>query len=264
MELVHSKIGGSGAHRFWECPGCINKADEVRALPDYEPSVSKYASEGTVAHIVCELCLKNDEDADDYIGEVFEADNIFITVTQNMADAVQLFLDNVRGTVANEFGTNKSYLAIEKNFALSNVDPEAFGTNDACLHIPFHKLIVWDYKHGKGVVVEVEFNKQLLYYALGALEGKGDVEEVEIRIVQPRAPHKEGKIRTRTYPVEKLALFEIELKQKVEATKDPNAPRKGGDWCKFCEGYKICSEASKNLWRSNRSNTVANAIEDFN
>lgn len=263
MELAHSKIGGSGAHRFWECAGCINKADKARALPEYRQSTSVYASEGTVAHKVGELCLKKDENADEYIGEVFTADGRLITVSENMADAVQVYLDDVRKKIECEFGTNRSFLDVEKRFALSSVDPDAFGTNDACLHIPFHKLVIWDYKHGKGVVVEIKFNKQLLYYALGALEGKRDVEEVELRLVQPRAHHRDGKIRSVSYSVEKLALFEIELKQKIEATKDPNAPRKGGDWCKFCEGYRICAEAEKNLWRGNRSNNVANAIEDF-
>ncbi len=265
MELVHSRVGGSGAHRFWECPGCINLADKVKAMPDYEPKTSIYATEGTVAHTLGELCLKNgDEYADGYVGESFLADDKFITVTQNMADAVQVYLDDVRGTVKDEFGTNMSFLEVEKKFALPNVDPDAFGTNDACLHVPFHKLIIWDYKHGKGVVVEVKFNKQLLYYALGALGNMKDVEEVELRLVQPRAAHKDGFIRKASYPVEKLALFEMELKQKIEATKDPEAPRKGGDWCKFCEGYRICSEAKKDLWRGNRSNNVADAIDDFN
>ncbi len=264
MELAHSKVGGSGAHRFWECAGCINLADKVKSMPGYEQKSSKYMREGTAAHSLCEVCLKKDEDADEYIGETFLVEECFINVTENMATAVQVYLDDVRNTVKSEFGTNMSYLDVEKRFALKSVDPDAFGTNDACLHVPFHKLIIWDYKHGKGVIVEVDFNKQLLYYALGALEGRMDVEEVELRVIQPRASHKDGAVRTVSYPVEKLALYEIELKQKIEATRDPEAPRKGGDWCKFCHGYSICSEAKRDLWRGNRSNNVADAIEDFN
>ena len=263
LEIVHSKFGGSGAHRFWECAGCINLAEKARAMKGYDSTPSVYATEGTVAHKLGEICLQSGEEAESYIGEIFEADDTYVTVTPNMAYAVQVYLDNIRETYLSEFGTNKSFLEIEKRFTLKNVDPEAFGTNDACLHIPFHKLVVWDYKHGKGVTVEVQFNKQLLYYALGAIEGKEDIEEVDLRLIQPRKPHKDGKVRGITYPVEKLKLFEIELKEKIKATKDLNAPRKGGNWCKFCDAYKICSEAKKNVWRGKKSNTVANAIEDF-
>lgn len=263
MEVKHSKFGGSGAHRYWNCAGCISLIAKARALPSYDPTTSKYAIEGTVAHKLAEICLKTDTNAEDYIREVFEADDMYVAVTRNMVDAVQVYLDDIRGTCLSEFGTNKAFLEIEKQFKLKNVDPEAYGTNDVFLHIPFHKLIVWDYKHGKGVIVEIGFNKQLLFYALGALEGREDIEKVELRLVQPRVPHKDGKIRRITYSVDKLKLFEIELREKIKATKAPNALRKGGNWCKFCDAYKICSEAKQNIWRGGRVNSVANAIEDF-
>ncbi len=262
MKKAHSKYGGSGAHRYWECAGCINLCEIARARKDYDPSSSKYALEGTAAHMLGEKCLLTDEDAENFIGESYELEDKYIIVSRDMAKAVQVYLDSVRVKFSN-FGTNKSFLDVEKKFTLENVDPEAFGTNDACLHIPFHKLIVWDYKHGKGVTVEVRFNKQLLFYALGALKGKEDIEEVELILVQPRIPHKKGKVRSVTYPVEKLKLFELELKEKIKATKNPKALRKGGAWCKFCDAYEICTEAKKNIWRGKAVNTVAQAIKDF-
>ncbi len=259
---IHSKIGGSGAHRFWECPGSIALADKARAKPGFEDSPSVYASEGTVAHQLAEQCLIDNDDPDGFIGFSFEADDRIIKVTQNMADAVQVYLDTIRKD-CQKFGTNAAFLEIEKGFSLPSIDPEAFGTNDACLHIPYETLIVYDYKHGKGVVVEVRHNKQLLYYALGAIQGKEDVEFVELVIVQPRAPHKEGTVRSITYTRDNLEIFEMELKNKVIATKNPNAIRRGGQWCKFCAAYSICDEAETNLWKQNRSNTIANAISDF-
>ncbi len=263
MKRGHSIYGGSGAHRYWECAGCINLIKIARAKKDYDPSSSIYALEGTVAHQLGEHCLITDEEAEDYLGGIYEIEDKFITVSTDMAEAVQVYLDSVRSAYSG-FGTGKAFLEIEKEFTLKQVDSEAFGTNDACLHIPFHKIIVWDYKHGKGITVEVRFNKQLLFYALGALKGKEDIEEVELILVQPRIPHKNGKVRSVIYPVDKLELFEIELKEKIKATKNPKAPRKGGDWCKFCDAYKICPEAKKNIWRGKKArNTVADAIEDF-
>ena len=262
MEVkLHSKIGGSGAHRFWECAGCINLAEKAR-LMGHENAPSVYASEGTAAHELAEICLKSGEKADDYLTEILEADGKNFPVTRNMADAVQVFLDTIRKD-CERFGTNRAFLEIEKEFSLNSVDPEAFGTNDASLHIPYDTLVVYDYKHGKGVVVEVNFNKQLLYYGLGAIKGKEDVEFIELVIVQPRAPHKDGVVRRITYTIEQLELFGIELKQKVQATRNPEALRRGGTWCKFCAAYSICNEAERNLWRGGKSNSVANAISDF-
>ncbi len=263
MKKTHSKYGGSEAHRYWECAGCINLIAIAKSRKDYDPSSSKYAIEGKAAHLLGEQCLLMDEDSEEFIGEVYEIEDKYITISRNMAEAVQIYLNSVRHAISG-FGTNKNFLEIEKEFALPDVDPTAFGTNDACLYVPFHKLFVWDYKHGKGIVVEVKFNKQLLFYALGALKGKEDVKEVELILVQPRIPHKNGKVRSVTYSVDKLKLFEIELKEKIKATKNPKAIRKGGDWCKFCDAYKICPEAKKNIWRGRRvRNSVADAIEDF-
>ncbi len=161
LEKIHSKYGGSGAHRYWECAGCINLQEKAKVMPDFDSTPSVYATEGTIAHMLAEVCLKTNENADEYIGETFEADDRFIIISGEMAAAVQVYLDHIRETCENEFGTNKSFLEIEKEFTLKSLDPEAFGTNDACLHVPFHKLVVWDYKHGKGVVVEIKFNKQI-------------------------------------------------------------------------------------------------------
>lgn len=254
----HSKIGGSGAHRFWECPGCIILADKIGR----DDIPSKYASEGTVAHKLAEDCLRSDEDAEDYIGFTFEADGRIIKVTQNMADAVQVYLDTIRKD-CEKVGTNRAFLEIEKEFSLTGIDKDAFGTNDAYLHVPFDTLIVYEYKHGAGVVVEVRHNKQMLYYALGAIQGKEDVEQIELVIAQPRARHKDGVVRRITYSVDQLELFGIELKQKIMATKNPDALRRGGTWCKFCAAYRGCDEAEKNLWRGGGNNSIAKAISDF-
>ncbi len=54
-----------------------------------------------------------------------------------------------------------------------------------------------------------------------------------------------------------------DLQNLIKATKNPEAVRKGGGWCKFCSAYKICSEAKKDIWRGKNYNTVAKAIEDF-
>ena len=79
-------------------------------------------------------------------------------------------------------------LRVEVKFDLTHIDAEAFGTCDAVIVAPMNRIIVVDYKHGKGHAVEVENNHQLQYYALGAYyalpaSDQCDIEYVEMVIV---------------------------------------------------------------------------------
>jgi hypothetical protein len=120
-----------------------------------------------------------------------------------------------------------------------------FGTNDACLLIPFTVLYVYDFKYGQGVAVEAENNKQLMYYALGALEGNDDINEIELVIVQPRAFHPKGPVRRWRVSREDLMAFRAELIAHAKATEAPDAPIVPGEWCKFCPALAVCKGVQK-------------------
>jgi hypothetical protein len=131
-------------------------------------------------------------------------------------------------------------LLIEQPFDLSDIYPGMYGTNDACLCEPFGKIIVYDYKHGAGVPVDVENNPQLLYYALGAYLGT-DCEEIELVVVQPRARHVDGPVRRWTLTYAELNTWILgALLPAAKATEDPGAPLVAGDWCRFCKASGIC------------------------
>ncbi len=262
MEIVnHSKIGASGAHRFWECEGCVALSDKAKREGKVKET-SKFAMEGTAAHLLAEVCFRTGDIADGYIGSVIEVEDQTIKVTQEMADAVQIYLHDVIDLTKKyadyEFG-------FEREFKLHDVSEDAYGVNDAYVYLPkLKKLIIWDYKHGKGVSVEVKHNKQLQYYALGALNHiRGVVELIEIVIVQPRKKHKDGVIRSWEYTIAELLDFKLKLKKKIEATKQPILRLRAGDWCKFCPAILICSIAQKQVWRQNTTYSVAQAINDF-
>ncbi len=267
MEVInHSKIGASGAHRFWECEGCVALSERAKREGNMKET-SHFAMEGTAAHLLAETCFKTKDIADGYVGSIIEVEDQLIKVSQGMADAVQVYLDFVR----NILSLNPSAVwGYEKEFKLSDVDEEAYGVNDAYILLPeLKKLFVIDYKHGKGVSVEVKDNKQLLYYALGALQGNGfnhtkkEIETIDIVIVQPRKKHKDGVIRSATYELEELIEFKWELIGKILATKKPVLELKAGSWCKFCPAILICEIAEKQTWRQNTTYSVAQAIEDF-
>ena len=66
--------------------------------------------------------------------------------------------------------------------------PEGFGTGDLLI-VADHVLTVIDFKYGKGVAVEAEWNPQMMLYGLGALElfdALYDIETIRMVIYQPR------------------------------------------------------------------------------
>lgn len=227
MPGAHSAIGASSAARWMNCPGSIR---ESRGL---ESATSVHAAEGTVAHHVAEQALENKMPAASFVGETFEEDGHRIDVTEEMADAVQIYLDWV-GKVLDE--EPDAQLHVERSFRLKQLNPKAFGTADGCIYIPSTQhLIVADYKHGAGVPVEVYQNPQGQYYAIGALLDLGyAVQSVEIAIIQPRCPHPDGPVRTWQIDPIDLLDFMGELQQAMDATEKPDAPLNPGPWCRWC------------------------------
>lgn len=230
---AHSHLGASSAHRWLACPGSIR-------LSVGQPNESSiFAMEGTAAHELCEMALRDRKDAIDYLGQEIVTGNHKFEVTEEMAEAVQVYLDTVRGDY--EEG---DILFIEHRFDLSSIWAGMFGTNDCGLYKANGSLKVYDYKHGKGYAVEAENNPQLAYYGIGlinvpSLKG-ARITDVELVIVQPRAPHKDGPVRRWMTDAIHLMEFMDDLRQGAAATEDPDAPLAAGEWCKFCPAAGIC------------------------
>lgn len=241
----HSILGASSAHRWMHCPGSIRMSE---GLPD---STSSYAKEGSAAHYLAEACLRKKQDPGFYAGCVIRRVGNGYSILKNgarrldgdfevdydMAEAVQLYLDTIRADIAAHPDMS---LVIEQKFDLSDLFPGMFGTNDACLCEPFGKCIVYDYKHGAGVPVDVKDNPQLLYYALGAYLGN-DCADVELVVVQPRARHADGPVRRWELAGDELADWaKDKLIPAAKATEAPGAPLVSGDWCRFCKAAGVC------------------------
>ena len=125
-----------------------------------------------------------------------------------------------------------------------------FGTNDASVVLLFDHVSVFDYKHGQGVVVEVEDNEQELYYALGcAKELDWAFETLDLVIVQPRARHADGKVRRWSTTKAYLREFQERLRLAALATEEPDAPLAAGDHCKFCKAAGVCPELRAESFR---------------
>lgn len=237
---AHSRLGGSGAYRWIPCPGSVSLIEAIKrgqadAGLDEEPA---YRIEGSVAHEAAAHALKHDLEA----WELVDMEFLGHKVTPEMTDDINVYLE-----------------------AIENIVSEA--EDDT--------LDVTDFKFGMGVVVEVEDNEQLMYYAFGLLNklkqgiyveqrfhrpdlhkdyfGTADhvvcgdnVTKVKLRIIQPRAFHPNGPVREWTISVNDLLMWGNEvLLPAMEATEwdDTLSP---GEHCRFCEARMHC-EALKRL-----------------
>jgi hypothetical protein len=203
---------------------------------------SSYAQEGSAAHAVAEYCLQKDKDADELIGKKVEG----VLVTEEMANAVQRYLDYVRER------SEGCEVHIEETFSLEKLNPpdDMFGTCDFAFFRD-GRLTVMDYKHGAGVAVEIAGNPQLRYYATGALFTLGyPAKEVEMVIVQPRARHVDGPIRSETIPTSELMKWAKKLMAVADAALLPDAPLVAGSWCRWCDASPVCPELQEQALRS--------------
>ena len=223
---AHARLGASGAHRWMKCPGSVRMNE---GLPD---KTSLYAQEGIAAHAAAEQCLKKDKDADELIGEEVEG----VLVSEEMARSVHQYLDYVRERSAG------CELLVEQTFTLERLSPPEpmFGTADATF-FKDGRLTVVDYKHGAGVAVEIEGNEQLKYYSLAAMTSLGyPATSIEMVIVQPRARHADGPIRTETISASELMEWSKELMNAANAALQPDAPLVAGIWCRWCPASASC------------------------
>ena len=236
MKTTHSSVGASSCERWWNCPGSVRL---ISTLPPQE--ASEYAEEGTKLHAVVAYALMHKleawEAAQQMIGSK-EYAGICDSVSMEDTDHCQTCIDVVLEDLAKYPGAK---LEIEKQFQLTSIHPDARGTNDANIAVFLKKLIVYDYKFGRGVSVEVEENKQMMYYGLGANQ-EGDYDQIELVVIQPRAIHRDGPVRRWSLHRSDLLGFGAELKLRIEATQTTNAELKCGDHCQkyFCPALAVC------------------------
>ena len=246
MPSLHATLGASGANRWMNCPGSVRLSKGI-------PSTSSPAAvEGTQAHYVCEQALLCGKDAEFYVGECLVEPVVgdFI-VPEDMAPHVQKYLDFVRG-----FENKNTTLFIENRVSLEKVWKGMFGTTDAIIVEQFGALHVIDFKYGINPV-EVEENEQLMFYGLGSLLANVDscVESVHLHVVQPRAIHPNGPIRSWETTPERLMDFGKELRRAGKETEKPDASLKSGTWCQYCPAAGTCPEY--------HDASVANAMIEF-
>lgn len=226
----HAEFSASGAERWLNCPGSLNLSKKAPPQPE-----SKYATEGTQAHECLEFLLKNSK---------VSVPNITIQAAEKLypREMVTYAVEAAEWVFANS-GEEDEILSETKIDSSHFTCTGQFGTLDAAIVRPWGVLTVIDYKYGAGYAVDPKDNPQLIYYALGlSFLYDHAFSEVELVIIQPRAYHEEGTIRTHRMGMAELLSWQDKFRNGVMETSDAKAPLKSGTWCKWCPAAPICPE----------------------
>jgi hypothetical protein len=226
--VQHSNIvGGSTAKRVINCPGSVALVQKMPPKPS-----SKYADEGTLLHNVMAELIMSEEPPEYYIGTRYEDQILtFELVEEKILPALRA-LDVIDPE-------HKMEIEAETRVGFGDLLPGVFGSTDLIGRLG-NRAVVLDWKFGDGVMVEVEENPQLMFYAAAAMrtpeaqwafEG---VTEIECVIVQP------PEVRRWVTTPERIAKFELELVQAVKQAEKPDAKLTVGDHCRWCAAKPIC------------------------
>lgn len=229
---AHAKFSPSSFERWEKCPGSIRLSI---GIPDKR---SRAAEEGTRAHKCLELFLKNGfssrERTSVFLLRAYDTE----MVKHARQSAVSIW----------NKGASPDLVESEKKVYLRHIDPNLWGTLDATIVEHFGTLEIIDYKYGKHLPVEAIENGQLLTYAVGEAHlHHYNFDKIKLTIIQPRAKHEAGPIRSWEAPIEYLFEFSERLKVAVKAAKDPKAETKAGDHCFFCPAKEICPSYSPDV-----------------
>lgn len=164
IELEHSPLGGSGATRWINCGGSFLLQRLLMLWGEFEPApVSGYADLGTAAHELGAMCLEQNKEPFEFIGQQIGAYKV--SAGDLSPDAVSVYVATCQAIAG--AGGGDGWTAIEKTIHLPDIHPLFKGTVDFG-HWRFRVnpgLWLLDYKNGEGIGVRAAGNNQLLYYA---------------------------------------------------------------------------------------------------
>jgi len=229
---AHALLSPSGASRWLACP------PSARLEESFPSSTNAAAEEGTLAHALSELYLRNNLKlikAIDYNRELKKIkNNSFFNAELNghCLDYANFILEKLHEL-------HDPSIFIEEKIDLTEFVPEGFGTVD-CIMIADGILDINDLKYGKGVLVEAHENKQMMLYALGALRKYSlmyHIDKVRMTIYQPRLDNYS------TFEVDANWLLQWgdeHVRPTAKLAFEGKGEYKPGSHCRFCKARNQC------------------------
>lgn len=236
-ERAHAVLSASGAARWLACP------PSARLELKYPDTTSDYAREGTLAHRMAEVLLRQHfekADAGSAEAELAEirADPLY---KRAMDDHIETFVDYVLEIYDEAKKTTPdAQVYIEAKISFEAWVPEGFGTADVVI-VADGMMHVIDLKYGKGVEVQAEGNPQIRLYGLGAydmLKYFYGIAHAKLHIFQPRL----GGASTETIPMTDLLYWaDTEVQPIAEQAWEGLGGYRAGKHCQFCRARFRCS-----------------------
>ncbi len=242
--MSHAILSPSGASRWLAC------TPSARFEENFSESKSSFAAEGTLAHSLGELLIR--EKLGQLKKAAFKKALAEIQSNELYDDSMLDYCEDYAVFVMERFAEAQSHTSdaaifLEKKLDMSDYVPEGFGTGDAVI-VADGTMETIDLKYGKGVAVAVTENKQQMLYALGALKDFAfiyNISHVRMTIYQPRISN----IESWEMSVDDLMNWaENELKPKAQMAFNGEGEFAPGSHCQFCRGKAKCKAlADKNL-----------------
>lgn len=251
----HTVASPSALHRLMRCP---SSAVLCKSVPEQS---SKYAEEGTLFHSVMEYILKSK------LGEQVTNKwvRMYIDTYSTIAlekEAVDEMVDCVQDAVEwfNLNFVNATQIIAETRLPMYYSDRD-YGTADVIVLFD-DRLVIVDWKYGKGVDVSPNNNPQLISYAVSALKYLSSqhidirkFKEIETIIYQPRIYTGET-VKSYKYAMQELVQQSKIIKEAVDKvyalySKSVNSKivkenlSASDEACKFCPAKMICKAYAK-------------------
>ena len=229
----HAVLSPSSASRWSKCTASIRMIQEHGV----QQEANEFALEGTAMHEAAAHALEGQKKASDLLGMEFFG----YTVGPDDVRALSKYIDYVYES--SEIG---DAVWIEKRFSMEAISERMFGTSDASI-VREDQIEIIDLKYGKGVVVEPEENLQMMIYAIGVilyLASQGvklpSDFPVKTTIIQPRAPHPDGPVRSWVTTIGHLRNVAKTLREKAKETKGEGKFHPDDGVCRWCEAKANC------------------------
>lgn len=229
---LHSPLGASGAERWMNCPGSVALLQHVGLDISDEPD---YRREGVAMHEAAAHALEQFPglDAWELVGMTFNE----TVMTPDLCDPLQIYLDYCRSLGGEQY--------VEYPIS-SPIHDQFYGTLD--FGSLGETIEIVDLKGGMGIMVEIEDNPQVKYYAYGLIDGierhvrRGFDKDmvVGLTICQPRGFHADGPVRRWETTVGYIKDWvHDELVPAMDAT-EFDQTLTVGEWCRFCPAKLVC------------------------
>lgn len=235
MSGQHAVIAPSALSQIVQCPASIAMQ---KPFPDVD---GPEAAEGEAVHWAAAEMLQGREP------QINDAAPNGVRLSQEMLEGADEYYADIQSTLA-PYGITPDQGATEVVVECKRIHAQCWGTPDYRIWVrqPDGRLTlyVWDLKYGYGAV-EVYRNFQLIAYAVGAIDQAGVDEaqaqvDVVMRIVQPRANHRDGPVREWKINAVNLRFY---IAQAAAAAKEAltDMPRTNvGPECRYCTARHAC------------------------